>query len=119
MGSPKGPQAQSRLLSLSPELRHAIWTLVVGQQLHLVACRGYLRLSACLAPRSSSFDDGYERRTTGDVDTDAVWARRLQSLWGEHWACEEFTGGEMPRNRDRAALMATSRQVCVFHCCCW
>lgn len=91
-GSKVDSQSDSRLLSAPLEVRREIYShFGIDNQIHLVLHEGRLRMSVCLEPSlGDNICDGRERRTTYNLDySDVQWARRLASLWGPHWECEE------------------------------
>ncbi|ORY04861.1 hypothetical protein BCR34DRAFT_572388 [Clohesyomyces aquaticus] len=91
------PQLACRLLRVPVEIRHAIYDLVVPDEVHLASrVNGEgagieWRVSECVEKRRKDiYDNGFERRT--ENGSDVVWVRRLDSNWGPHWECEEVAG---------------------------
>ncbi|KAI0813821.1 hypothetical protein GGR55DRAFT_636041 [Xylaria sp. FL0064] len=87
-------QTGSGLLSAPWEIRRAIYSILLPDQVHVFLSQGKLRLSICLQPNlGDDVHDGRERSPRGTSDTSASslsWASRLWSSWGPHWQCEEI-----------------------------
>lgn len=82
------PQVKSHLLLAPLEIRQAIYALLVEDGVHLFLRQGQVSLSPCVGAILDTRHSA-ERATTGDEDSDTVWARRLDSSWGTHWKCQE------------------------------
>lgn len=84
------PQLECKLFSAPLELRRAIYSYILSEQIHITIQCGELHLLACVTPYlANERDIGLERKSIADWPNDAVLARRLRSSWGPHWRCEE------------------------------
>ena len=82
-------QLGSRLFLAPYDIRRAIYVHLITNQVHVFLRQGKIHLSVCVEPSPAGDHYGFERRTSGDLSSDTIWARRLRSSWGPHWKCEE------------------------------
>ncbi|KAK8036288.1 hypothetical protein PG993_008902 [Apiospora rasikravindrae] len=89
-------QLDSQFMSAPAEIRRAIYEhLVTSSSIHLfLSPQGRLQVTTCLEPSTSPplggfFDPDEGHRPKDAGENDPTWARRLRSLWGPHWKCEE------------------------------
>lgn len=79
------------LLSAPTEIRHMVYSHLLPDAVHVFRLGRTLRLSACITPLPICREDSGSRRSPDSNLglADPVWANRLSSSWGPHWACEE------------------------------
>lgn len=89
----------SRLLFLPPEIRREILTHVLtpGPKLHLYLQDNIPCVSPCLGAKVGD-ETLLERSPSSDVKLasvtrDGVWAKRMNSSWGNHYRCKEVLDG--------------------------
>lgn len=89
---------QPSLLSLPTELRHAIYSYLVPEEVHIRLRQGGLSIAPCLGFKQYEVDRELSEllysKDTGEYELVTqvpieVRARRLQSKWSTHWRCEE------------------------------
>ncbi|KAH7039773.1 uncharacterized protein B0I36DRAFT_357165 [Microdochium trichocladiopsis] len=97
-----------RLLALPWDLRHAIWSLIVPNAVHLFPYGERLAVSACDPPQVRD-----PRQFGDDTRTGSLWgysyADRLRSGWALHWRCEEQQGHRLGPNVE--ALIMTCKAI--------
>ncbi|KAI0004054.1 hypothetical protein F4779DRAFT_600412 [Xylariaceae sp. FL0662B] len=108
---PIDPQLESALFLAPIEIRHVIYTYLIGG-VHLFFRHGKIHISACLDPDPSGDLDGFERQTTGGWRTDTIWRRRLGSPWGPHWKCEEAASGTVKDVSNECGTLVAILSAC-------
>ncbi|ORX91141.1 hypothetical protein BCR34DRAFT_581555 [Clohesyomyces aquaticus] len=77
-------QARCSFLQASVEIRHAIYELVIPDEVHGALRNREFHLSGCVAPGwpPPGRTNGCERHAANRDEH--IWARRLDSSWGPH-----------------------------------
>ncbi|KAL0942066.1 uncharacterized protein CTRU02_204829 [Colletotrichum truncatum] len=86
------------------EVRHQIYSMLLGTETHIFLHEGQLHTVPCQGP-----DDESWRRPQSDTNKeDPQWARRVDSYWGCHWKCEEvyLDGLEKPEEASHMPLLS-------------
>ncbi|KAF2265278.1 hypothetical protein CC78DRAFT_205757 [Lojkania enalia] len=83
-----------QFFALPAELRRAIYTYFIPDQIHLSIREKKFRVSTCVQHDKDGGPDCTDRRSNKiDLITnpmsDPICGRRLRSSWGPHWRCEE------------------------------
>jgi hypothetical protein len=84
-------EPKSALLLAPYDVRRAILLYLIPGNIHLFAAQGTLQMSRCVDTKSIGYRDdiGNDRKSSGQVMGNPVWARRLDSSWGPPWRCEK------------------------------
>lgn len=101
-------------LLLPVEIRFQIYREVFAiTGVHVFLWHGQMRMSKCItAPGLSEDNGGFDGLNFASMGSNVKWMRRLQSTWGNHWACEEVAlGTENHCNRERGFMNG------LFHVC--
>lgn len=117
MGDFESSRPVSKLLNIPYDVRREIYNHLIPPSYHVYFEEGRRRLSPCvLSPVIPPRVSGWERRHNFPESMQdwkdeqlALWARRLQSSWGEHWNCEEAAHGV---NAKMASMAETLLQTC-------
>ncbi|KAF1847998.1 uncharacterized protein K460DRAFT_414631 [Cucurbitaria berberidis CBS 394.84] len=110
--NPVKTQSGSPLLQAPYDIRCAIYSYLIPDQVHVHLREGKISVSECVPnPAVHATDPGLERKeglplkdaewTREDTDT---WSTRLRSTWGPHWKCEETM---LQAQRDDATMYST------------
>jgi hypothetical protein len=98
------PQSASAFFLAPLEIRRAVYaSLVDTDGIHITLSPdgdGRVRFTRCLNPDLGAEHVGYERRPDGDDPYTQIWCRRLASVWGPHWECEEIALAEKTEESD-------------------
>jgi hypothetical protein len=103
MSTPHHTHPQDPFFSLPTELRHAIFSQLLPNRLHIslndtitaTTTEKTLQFSPCVQRENDGDPNCFYRRSNHEnlgVDhwrSDPAYVRRLSSAWGEHWRCEE------------------------------
>jgi len=113
-------QEASRFFTLPTELRHAIYEQLfnlAGQHLNYLPDEDGVhrfKLTPCTAPIISDDNYGNERGIKKYGPHHVIHRRRLKSIWGPHWLCEELANrwSGYPEDSDRVWWMQ-ARDFCA------
>jgi hypothetical protein len=84
------PQLESKLWQMPVEIRHAIYSNIATNEVHVFIRKGQLCLSKCIMEEHIDGIGGYSFKDPIFKPFDPISARRLSSSWGTHWKCEEI-----------------------------
>jgi hypothetical protein len=107
------PQPQSDLFKAPTEIRHAIYSYLIPERMHLIASEdGTYRITPCIFLDGDDHPNCFNRRTN-DEDiymnpraSDPIYLNRLRSSWGPHWRCHEFALQGKSENRSFGTAMS-------------